>query len=246
MSEKPVDAPNATGQATPPTFRPVPSRDQIDDRSVLRSFSPAFLKHSTATTHLVDYVAWHESDEDWREGNGLLSTATYGELPHFWARPEHFAIFEARLLRYLRAGGETRRVFVLGPEVRNDATLLLLYRTLKRHEALGFHPHVHSVLDLGRAVHALNIACDMFASFNGRIAYFLRCPADGMPTMVRSIEAVIASKTQNQLMRLWHSSTPAADFFARHSLEIPDELLQTIRRDIETIEDIAFKPVANW
>jgi hypothetical protein len=43
-------------------------------------------------------------------------------------------------------------------------------------------------------------------------------------------------------MRLWYSSSPASDFFARHSLEIPDELLQTIRRDIEAVEDIAYKP----
>lgn len=216
-----------------------PFKRYLDERTALAAFHPEFRSHGRGVTALVDYVKWHESDKDWREGNGLLCAATYGELPHFWTRVERFARYEARLFRFLRSGGEVRRVFVIAHELAYDSTRFLLYRTLRRHLALRFAPRVLGVIDLEDAAAAMGVHTNMIGCLNSRIAYFFQCHDDGYPTMVRTEEPVITYKAQRVFERLWKKSSSATDFFHRHHFEVPEEIEQQVRRDIETVEEIA-------
>jgi hypothetical protein len=216
-----------------------PFKRRNERRAILAAFQQDFPDHGPKVTDIADYGMWHESDADWTVGNGSLHSTTYGELPHIWTRPERFVRYEAHLLRYIRAGGEAYRVFVLGPELHSDAGRFPLYRTLRRHVELGFKPHVRSVLDLQKAAAELGVSCDTFGTLNGRIAYFLQSHDNGDPTMVRSVDAALAFKAQSLCRQLLKGSSSASEFFERHPWEIPPTVIEDIRRDIETIQELA-------
>jgi len=208
-------------------------------KDALASFHPDFPSHGIEATTLVDYLEWHESDSDWGAGNGLLTTATYGELPHLWTRVDRFAPYEARLLHFIRNGGTVRRVFLIRHELHNDSTRFMLYRTLKRHIALNFNPHVCSHLAVQKAADTIGIHCDTLGFFNGRIAYFLQSHEDTVPTMVRSVDQVVLRNTGNILQNLWNQSEPASNLFKRRRFDVPKAISLEIERDIETVEEIA-------
>ena len=220
-----------------------PIRQDASRRELLASFHKDFPKHDPALTDLVSYSEWHESDKDWREGKGLWCAATFGELPHIWTNVERFAAYEAGLLRFHRAGGEARRTFVIGADMHPDITRYDLYRTLRRHEALGFKPHVCSVLDLRRATEQLGVNCDTVVSFNSRIVYLTRSLDEGDPIMVRSVDMRLANRIEHVVSRLWKGSRPAQEFLRDHNWNVPDSIHDQIARDIETVEELA-RPVS--
>lgn len=208
-------------------------------RVALASFHPDFPSHGVEQTHLVDYLAWHERDSDWLSGNGLLMTATHGEMPHLWTRVDRFAPYEARLLRFIRSGGTIRRVFLIRHDLHNDVTRFMLYRTLRRHMALNFNPHVCSYMTVQKASRAIDVCCDTLGCFNGRIAYFLQSHEDAVPSMVRSFEPVVLHKTGSVLQDLWAGSEPASALLRRRPFDVPQEITSEIERDIETVEELA-------
>lgn len=218
-----------------------PFKHHLDAHRALAAFNPDFPSHGVEVTALVDYSKWHESDKDWRSGNGLLASATYGELPHLWTRPERFARYEARLHRFARAGGDMRRIFVIHHDLADNASRLSLYRTLIRHQALGFKPHILGVTDLEDAAAAAGVRSDVLGCFNGGIAYFLQSHDEMHPTMVRTIDPVTTYKVNSVLAQLWRESSTADEFFARHHIEVPDELKQQIQRNIDTVEELAYQ-----
>jgi len=218
-----------------------PFKHHRDSRAALAAFHHDFPNHGIAVTSLVNYAAWHESDQDWRDGNGLLSSATFGELPHLWTRVERFARYEARLLRFIRSGGEVRRVFVIDDDLSVNAKRLPLYGTLSRHKALRFKPHVLGINDLVDAAKAVGVHSDLLGCFNGRIAYFFQFHDDSNPTMVRTVDSTIVRKVENVVAQLWKRSSTVEAFFRRHSIEVPDQLKEQIRRDIETVEELAYQ-----
>jgi hypothetical protein len=218
-----------------------PFKHHRDSREALAAFNPDFPNHGIAVTSLVNYAEWHESDQDWRDGNGLLSSATFGELPHLWTRVERFARYEARLLRFIRSGGEVRRVFVIDDDLSDSVKRFPLYSTLSRHKALRFKPHILGINDLLDAAKAVDVRSDVLASFNGRIAYFFQCHDDSNPTMVRTLEPAIVRKVENVVAQLWKRSSTVEAFFRRHHIEVPDQLKEQIGRDIETVEELAYQ-----
>lgn len=218
-----------------------PFKYHRNSREALAAFNHAFPNHGIAVTSLVNYAEWHESDQDWRDGNGLLSSATFGELPHLWTRVDRFARYEARLLRFIRSDGEVRRVFVIDDDLSDNVKRLPLYRTLSRHKALGFDPHVLGINDLVDAAKAVGVQSDVLGCFNGRIAYFFQCHDDSNPTMVRTIDPAMARKVEKMVTQLWKRSSTVEAFFGRHRIEVPDELKEQIRRDIETVEELAYQ-----
>lgn len=218
-----------------------PFKYHRDSREALAAFNRAFPNHGVAVTSLVNYAEWHESDRDWRDGNGLLSSATFGELPHLWTRVDRFARYEARLLRFVRSGGEVRRVFVIDDELSDDVKRFPLYSTLSRHKALCFNPHVLGINDLVDAAKAVGVRSDVLSSFNGRISYFFQCHDDSNPTMVRTIDPVIVRKVEKVMALLWKRSSTVEAFFRRHRIEVPVQLKEQIRRDIETVEELAYQ-----
>ena len=216
-----------------------PIKRRLEKKTFLASFHPNFKSHDESQTQIVDYFAWHESDRDWQEGNGLLTVASYGELNLFWTIPSCFIEYEARLRRYIKGGGEVRRVFVIGHEVRSDASYWLLTRAIRRHEALQFGPRVVSVLDLKREVAAIGVACDSFAAFHGRIGYFMRFDEPTHPTLLRTLDPVFAYKCQSLLGKLWARSTSGTDFLKKRNLEVPAEVSADIQKDIDAVEDLS-------
>lgn len=219
-----------------------PFKRYSDSREALAAFNQDFPNHGIGVTALVNYAQWHESDRDWRDGNGLLSSATFGELPHLWTRIDRFARYEARLLRFIRSGGEVRRVFVIDDDLSYNAKRFPLYSTLSRHKALRFKPHVLGINDLVDAAKVVGVQSDVLGCFNGRIAYFLQCHDDSDPTMVRTLDSAIVGKVENVIAQLWKRSSTAEAFFRRHRIEVPDQLKEQIRRDIETVEELAYQP----
>lgn len=73
-------------------------------KAILRRFAPEFASHPAQVTSIVDYFSWHESDTDWKLGNGLLGAATYGELLHLWTNANLFVTYEANLVRFISRG----------------------------------------------------------------------------------------------------------------------------------------------
>ncbi|MBV8800937.1 MAG: hypothetical protein JO208_14165 [Alphaproteobacteria bacterium] len=174
-----------------------PMRERAERRALLSQFHPDFANEEPALTDLVSYSEWHETDKDWREGKGLWCAATHGEMAAIWTNADRFPSYEARLLQYRRFGGETRRLFVIGPEIYRDAARFALFRTLRRHHALGFQPRVCAKINLQELAHRLDeLKADTVACFNSHISYFIRCRVDADPLMVRSIDIRRASRIE--------------------------------------------------
>lgn len=223
--------------AVQPIVRPI--LDNWQRRLKLRSFSHEFVGHPVSTSNFIDYFVWHEDDADWQEGNGFLGVATYGEVLRLWTNSDYFVTYEARLLRFIRRGGETRRIFLLGPGLADPIRLWALQRTLLRHERLGFSPRVRSVLDLRAEIKRIAINCDMFGVLNGRIAYFLRFPASGAPIMLRTIDKKIVLKAENCFRRLLKNAEKFQIWYQRQKTKPPPELLKQVELDIAAVENVS-------
>jgi hypothetical protein len=219
-----------------------PLQQQLAQNKALTDFHPDFITHERDVTQLVDYAGWHEGSDDWREGNGLLVSSTFGELPSIWARPERYMFFESGLVRFIRAGGEVRRTFIIGREMVDAGSRLSLYRTLRRHHALKFQPRVRTVHDLNRATKTIDVACDMVASFNGRISYFLRAQADNDPTMVRTVHKDFTSNVENFVKTFWEDATPAESFMNKYPIDLPPSLVAAMEEDLQNIHAMAHTP----
>jgi len=188
-----------------PVINPIKRRFQR--KTLLRLFSPDFAQHPNAITQVIDYYTFHENVENWLEGKGILNAASYGETIRFWTLPDIFLPYEAKLVRFLKRGGEVRRIFLVGPEIHDPIRAWALYRTLKKHDALGFKPHVQSVVDLQREISRVGIACDMFGILNGAIGYFFRFPENDAPLMIRTTDNRTATKSDNAFFGLWKNSS---------------------------------------
>jgi hypothetical protein len=208
-------------------------------RSALASFSPDLVRHDISITHFVDYYNWHEQDTDWLEGNGFLAAATYGELFYIWANPDVFVSYEARLLRFIRRGGVVRRIYVLGPYIRDPVGLWALERTLLRHQRLGFLTRVGSVLDLREEIREIGINCEMYGVLNGRIGYFLRFPPNEPPIMLRSIDKRLVWRAENHFRKLWQAGEDSQSWYRRQSNKLPQEILNQIELDLEAVVNVS-------
>jgi hypothetical protein len=231
------DAKKAIVWIVGPLFRPVKTRWQR--RSILSTFAPAFADHCPEVTDLVDYFGWHTSAHDWTTGKGVLIAATYGELLCFWTSPERFVNYEAHLLRFISGGGETRRVFLLGPDLADTVRLWALQRTLLRHHELGFKPRVCSNLDLQTQKDDLRVKCDMCGVLNGRFAYFFRFSDELGPLMVRTTDPDTVNRAENAVNSLWKGSESFEDWYTRQPYDLPEELRLQIDRDIAAVRNVA-------
>jgi len=208
-------------------------------KAILSRFSPQFASHPPAVTSLVDYFAWHEDDTDWKEGNGLLGSVTYGELLHLWTNPKLFVAYEAHLLRFISRGGETNRTFLLGWDLADPICLWALLRTLKRHEALGFKPRVRSVLDFRSEAKAFGVHCDMFGVINGRISYFLEVPPGSLPLMLRTTDTRIVERASHYVHHFWKNAESAEKWASRQPTELPEDMRKQVEIDIAAVQEVA-------
>ena len=217
------------------TYRP------IENRAIIGGFSKKFRQHPRHESHLIDYYHWVSGHNDWRSGNGLLASATYGELFSLWANPGMFITFEAKLKRFIKNGGEVCRIFLIGSELHNDKSRQLLMRAAVRHCRLGFAPRINSVLDLNEELGALGVKCDMMTGLNGGIFYFFQFPENGYPRVLRTINEEFVLKAQNSFWRLWKMSTDFEKWYAHrpHSYKLPREFDKLIENDCAAISAIA-------
>jgi hypothetical protein len=188
-------------------------------------------------THLVDYVRWHEHDAGWLSGSGLLASATYGEINRLWSTEDSFVPYEARLLRFMKCGGETRRVFVVGSELVTPAGSFALHRTLLRHERLKFRPRVHSVLDLRREIAKLGIDTDMFGVLNSKIAYLLQFRGNG-PLMLRTTDGASVTECENRFQVLWKDAESYTHWRSRFP-DPPPAIKKQVERDCIAVRAVA-------
>lgn len=213
-----------------------PLRRRIRRKTLLRLFSPDFASHPADVTAFVDYYTFHEHVESWLSGKGTLNSAPYGETLRFWTMPNMFLPYEAKLMRFLRRGGEARRIFLIGPEIHDSMREWALYRTLKRHDALGFKPRVRSVIDLQAEIFRFGTACDMFGVLNGSIGYFFRFPENDSPLMLRTNDITIATRADNAFKRLWDDANTFKSWSSRWQPSVPEEIERLVKRDIECVE----------
>lgn len=222
-----------------------PMMVHAERRRLIASIRPDLAHHDKKLTDLVDYVTWHEQRKDWEEGNGLLTAATLRELNYIWGRPERFALYEAGLLRFRRAGGEVRRTFVIDSHITDRASYYTLYRVLMRHEALGFSPHIISDLDASAARAQVGVACHTMASFNSRVCYLIKELNGQDPAFLRSLDPRLVSKVQDVVSNLWEKESYDVSWFLKnYPLEIPNEITRLINDDIAAIETLASDPRA--
>ena len=231
------DAKRILRAAFSPILRPAQRLQQR--RRALATFSSEVAGHPESISQIADYFGLHESDANWAQGNGLLVSATYGELLHLWTNPEQFVTYEARLKGFIGRGGETRRVFLLGPDLADRIRLWALQRTLLRHELLGFAPRVLSVLDLQSAISYLNIDCDMFAVLNGTVGYFVKFPPAGPPLLLRTIEERLVRRAENRFQDLWRSAESFEQWYGRQRYRLPEDLLEQVELDVEAVTNVA-------
>lgn len=227
------DARTVLGKMGAPIVTPITRR--LHRRTVLRLFSPELTHHPKSVTEVVDYYTFHEHVDHWLAGKGILNAATYGETVRFWTEPNIFLPYEARLVRFLKRGGEIRRVFLIGPEIHDPMRAWALYRTLKRHDALSFAPRILSVVDLQKAISDTGIACDMFGVLNGEIGYFFRFPENDAPLMVRTSDSSTAAGADNAFTTLWRSASTFKAWTDRWTRSVPKEIEDLIHRDIECV-----------
>ncbi len=213
-----------------------PMRRRLHRKALLGYFSADFAHHPAHITDIVDYYTFYEHVDNWLTGNGVLNAATYGETLRFWTTPHIFLPYEAKLMRFLKRGGDVRRIFVIGPEVHDPIRFLAMYRTLKRHEALGFHPHVLSVVDLQPEVERIGISCDMFGVLNGSIVYFFRFPENDEPIMVRTTDRKQSNAAEKVFATLWRKAHTSDSWISRWHTSIPKSIRDIIKRDIECVE----------
>ncbi len=219
-------------------IRPVGSalRARKDRRRILESFSPVLASHPSDLTSIEDYFGWHEQDPEWTQGDGTLISATYGELFHLWLDPTRYVIYEARLVRFLRRGGETRRVFVWGPAALDDSSEVgqwAFQRVLLRHEILRFEPRVRTVIDLEDDLRKLGVSCHMCGTFDQRIAYFFKFPHDHDPSMVRTADPVLAQACSNVMNQFWKGAKAPAKWAG--SKRLPQEIQRQVEQDVERV-----------
>ena len=216
-----------------------PIKRSYQRRTILNLFSPKLTHHPRTVTEIVDYYTFHEHAEHWLGGKGILNAATYGETVRFWTDPNIFLPYEAKLVRFMKRGGEVRRVFLIGPEIHDPMRAWALYRTLKRHDALRFAPHVLSVIDLQKAIADTGIACDMFGVLNGEVGYFFRFPENDAPLMVRTTDLGTAAGADNVFTALWRSASTFKAWTDRWTRSVPKEIEDLIHRDIECVSILA-------
>lgn len=236
------DIKKVIGKAIRPIANPLVKGQQR--LAVLKGFADEFVTHPTNVTSLEDYFRWHEEERDWRMGNGLLTAATFGELLRLWTNPDLFVAYEARLIRFIKRGGQMRRVFLLDSSLADPKRMFALIRALKRHEALGFSPRVRSILDLRSEAKKLGVQCDMFGSLNGRNAYFFQFPQDGRAIMLRSIEPRIVRQTVDCLSAFWKGAETAKSWLSRQPSLPPKERKQ-LAIDIRAVEEVARMPLSD-
>lgn len=216
-----------------------PLSDWWQRREYLRSFAPEFAKHPPGASDIVNYFQWHEDEKDWRTNKGIVFSCSYGEVLRLWTVPEHFVTYEARLLRFLRSGGEVRRVFFVGPDLADPVRVWALERTLLRHHMLGFQPRVQSVLDLRQGLRELGINCHMGGSINGEIAYFFRFSENVQPLMVRTTVEHIARRAETLFGDLWRKAEGFDNWYSGQRWKLPEELLTQVELDVEAVEHVA-------
>jgi hypothetical protein len=216
-----------------------PYIEHMRRKRVLAHFSPDLAKSDKETTRLIDYYAWHETDADWLGGNGLCLSATYKELQAVWINPDVFVIYEAHLLGFIQRGGEIRRVFLLGSDIRDPNRLWAVQRTMRRHQMLGFAPRVRSVLDLPSVVSKIGINCAMGGVLNGRIAYFFEFPSGTPAVMVRTTDAIVVTRCEREFNFFWEEAEEFDHWYARQIYKMPMEVQDEVQRDCTAIKELA-------
>ncbi|HEX4953064.1 MAG TPA: hypothetical protein VF017_06690 [Thermoanaerobaculia bacterium] len=220
-----------------PIVRPIQVR--FRRRRALALFAPNLADHPRSVTDLVDYYNWHEDGKDWISKKGFLISCSFGEIMRFWIQPDHFVPYEARLLRFQRAGGKVERVFLLGADLADPIRLWALQRVLLRHEILGFSPKVRTMLDLREPLGRLGISAGMAASLNGEVAYFLQFPSDSEVLMVRTTDSAIARRTENVLHGFARNADSFSSWYARQVHTLPAEVVKQVEFDVGAVEEVA-------
>lgn len=222
----------------------LPLRKRRERKALLESFSERFTSHPSSITDFVNYIQWHEEDADWKQGSGLLASATYGEIFRLWTVADLFVVYEAHLLRFLRKGGETRRVFLVRGEVGDPIRLLALERTMFRHQLLGFKPKVASVVHLQDEMKKVGVRCEMFGILNSRIAYFFQFPINQEPLMLRTIEPTIVQQAENHHHRIFEIAELFETWYKRQRIHLPLELREQVETECQWIHAAAKAPSA--
>ena len=216
-----------------PLIKPIYKRWQrhVD----LISFSPLLRGYPNDIASFVGYKDWHEEDTDWKEGNGTICSATFGELNHLWANKDLFVHYEARLCRFMNRGGKNHRIFVVGKDLADPITLWPLQKTMLRHKLLGFSPRVMGVVSARDMIRGMGVVCDTIASLNGRISYFIKFPLERDPLMLRIIDEQIVKRTEHFLLFLWNKSEPFDKWYNRQKYKLPEEILKQLDMEIEAV-----------
>jgi hypothetical protein len=149
-------------------------KDTNERKRLLETFCPDFRQHAEHETLLQDYYQWNDEAALWATGDGDVYGTSYREFLAFWSTPAIYQIYEATLLRYIRAGGSVHRTIVVGEEYFDPKLQLLLLRTGMRQSILGLEPLVAHRLDIAAAKRNLGVDCDMLGIANNRIGYFIR------------------------------------------------------------------------
>ena len=181
-------------------------KDADARRRLLDLFSPDFGKHSEDVTQVHDYLRWNDESSLWDVGDGDVYGTSYREFLPIWSTPSIYQVYEATLLRYIRAGGTVHRTIVVSEEFFDPQLQLLLLRTGMRQSILGLEPLIAHRLDIAAAVRTLGVDCDMLGIANNRIGYFIRL-APG-PSMVRTTDKSFigrAWETYRDMARDGHS-----------------------------------------
>ena len=81
-------------------------------------------------------------------GDGDVYGTSFRELLSIWGTPSIYQVYEATLLRYVRAGGTVHRTIVVSDEYFDPQLQLLLLRTGMRQVILGLEPLIAHRLDV--------------------------------------------------------------------------------------------------
>ena len=207
----------------------------------LENFSDAFVAHPRFATDFVDYVNWHEQDEDWRKGNGLLAAATYGELLHM-KYADLFVPYEAKLARFKRRGGTTRRIFLVGADLADPLRIWALQRAIVRHELLNFRREFAAFSTLRQPFATWASVAKCMECLIGQSASFWTL---GSATHRECFErcTLLLWSEQRIASVFWRGAERADVWRKRQPFELPKEVLAQAERDVAAVLAVADEPL---